>query len=104
MPGLDRPVDETVEGDAVVVRINHVIGAIAADSLSAEGGNRCRREVDRQAVVVWLVLATAQIERARRKSGGDNAEQPAREHVGHVDLATVPAMGEDHVRAKYRHR
>ena len=103
MAGLDGPVDESIHGDTIIVRVDHVIGAIALERCSAERRDRFGGEVHRQTIVMrphW----PRRVERTRRQPGQNDAEQPAREHVRNIDLSLIAAVRQDHVGAEHRHR
>nr|WP_245925797.1 hypothetical protein [Nocardia nova] len=85
----DEPVDEGVQADAVVVRVEHVEGVESAVGAGAERGDGGGGEVRGKAVVVGAgatAVGGRAVERFRCKAGGEHAEQQPGEQVGQIEL------------------
>src|SRR5271165_4067528 len=88
------------------MRIGRVVSVKAAAVLWSYRRDRIGEEVDRQALVVRTPTFGAggpcAVERARGGTGGDQTEQQPGEDVGHIELARVAAVGEDHAGPEHR--
>jgi hypothetical protein len=103
--GVGQPVDELVESDAIVVRVQYVICLDPVFDSCAQRGDRLSDEIDWQPVIVRplsLAVRIELVERAGRDSGDHQAQNQPGKHIRHIELTGIAGVGQNHVAAEHR--